>query len=213
MPPSLGVCTERLTDFLSSGRIHFHAAAQRGNLQQLGGLASAAQPHSGAVRCAPNAPHGLVLAGGAVRLQYSTEACNLLLRLLTSGSARAGTVVVVLRGLPGCGKSMLAKRMLQCARPEEAVVCSADDFFHEGAGVLSKRQQKREGIDRAAVYRRCFDTAKVWPIVFLPLYSQRRALSPRVALVPFVLTALGPARIATTLPPGWRGARLLPTLF
>jgi hypothetical protein len=44
--------------------------------------------------------------------------------------------VTVLRGLPGSGKSHVAGRreFVACGndRPEQAVICSADDFFQEG---------------------------------------------------------------------------------
>ena len=81
--------------------------------------------------------------------------------------------IVVLRGVPGSGKSALAKMIARAARRDDgidhdndeadatagAVLCSADLFFERGAGVLNRRERK--GLTRDEVYARCFDTRRL----------------------------------------------------
>lgn len=68
--------------------------------------------------------------------------------------------VVILRGLPGSGKShfaeLLRKRAAHTSR--HFVVCSADYFFERGAGKLNAKARKRVG-GPEAVYREVFDPA------------------------------------------------------
>lgn len=58
--------------------------------------------------------------------------------------------VVVLRGLPGSGKSTFTSWLR--ARVPECVVCSADSFFERGAG-----RPVKPGLTPKEVYLKCFD--------------------------------------------------------
>ena len=108
---------------------------------------------------------------GPQNLISETSSCPFIATSLgDSASSPASTptrvpvhLVVVMRGLPGAGKSSFV-RMLR-GRWEDAcgagvvvagpfVVCSADHFFEEGAGTLSKRKQK--GMGPLEIYRRCY---------------------------------------------------------
>jgi len=67
--------------------------------------------------------------------------------------------VVILRGLPGSGKSSFATLVTAVHETQgiPVVKCSADEFFEGGAGVLRKRDT--EGMVPADIYRKCFSTS------------------------------------------------------
>jgi len=71
--------------------------------------------------------------------------------------------IIILRGLPGSGKSSLANtlRMKPNSEDDDTVICSADSFFTNGAGLLNNRDKKRliaEGVD---IYSHVFSTTKL----------------------------------------------------
>jgi predicted kinase len=84
----------------------------------------------------------------------TTPAQELFQRRL-EGDDSAQRLVVLLRGLPGSGKSTVAAML--SAADHDVVVCSADKFFEEGAGKLRRRAMK--GMTTQEVYLECFDRA------------------------------------------------------
>ena len=74
----------------------------------------------------------------------------MLRRVLAGEAAAEHCCVVVLRGLPGSGKSHVAELLLQHGGEH----VSADNFFYEGAGRLTRKKTK--GLTRDEIYAQCF---------------------------------------------------------
>ena len=74
------------------------------------------------------------------------------------GSGRAPTVVVM-RGLPGSGKSSLVQAIAQAA--PAAMIASADDWFSNGADIRPQTLRQAGLRTREEVYRFCFDAKKL----------------------------------------------------
>lgn len=67
--------------------------------------------------------------------------------------------LVVLRGLPGIGKSHLARLLSARLGSSSSRICSADAFFQAGAGVLSAREMK--AMSPEEIYNKAFDVQKL----------------------------------------------------
>jgi predicted kinase len=102
--------------------------------------------------------HGQILEGGRV-LWFSKGAPTLpsqcLRRAIMGEHDKERRLVVILRGIPGSGKSTFASQMAS----EWGAKVSADEYFERGAGVLSKRQLKE--MSASEVYAACFDVKKL----------------------------------------------------
>eukprot|EP00750_Incisomonas_marina_P017637 INCI230.1.p1 GENE.INCI230.1~~INCI230.1.p1 ORF type:complete len:2272 (-),score=342.75 INCI230.1:39-6854(-) len=120
--------------------------------------------------CAQEIPVGRIVRGSfnwiGARFRQSSAAMRLRVlmgldpqAICRTGAGSAGTVII-LRGLPGSGKSRFAELMRQRAAHAltHFTVCSADHFFERGAGLLNAKAQKRAG-GPEAVYREVFDQA------------------------------------------------------
>ncbi|XP_037082447.1 uncharacterized protein LOC119103101 [Pollicipes pollicipes] len=115
---------------------------------------------------------------------------------------RTSKVLFVMKGLPGSGKSHLAKRILQ--RYPDAVLCSADDFFMKDGRYEFERDQlpaAHEACQRRAERACCeqrahlvVDNTNVRDWEWRP-YARHRAASP-------VRAAAGGARHAVAPRPG-----------
>jgi len=90
----------------------------------------------------------LILNG--VRFGSHVSAQALRLKELVSAKVKHPTVII-LRGLPGVGKSWLAKKLKQVSR---GVIVSGDHYFEEG-GMLNRKQLK--GLTLEEIYEKAFD--------------------------------------------------------
>merc|ERR1712139_292579 len=90
------------------------------------------------------------------RIQWHSDASSIaehsLRERLEGFNGTGPPLVVILRGLPGSGKSTLCSMI--CAADKETKVCSADNFFAAGAGVLRRRELK--GLTDREVYQKCW---------------------------------------------------------
>ena len=80
-------------------------------------------------------------------------------RRTTKVLSPSAKTVVVMRGLPGAGKSTLARRLLAAARDagRAAALCSADAYFESGAGATGAARRALKGLSKDDVYRATFD--------------------------------------------------------
>jgi len=104
--------------------------------------------------------HGQILTSGVQFFQNDGDligdvapALRCLHSLLSGEDTSEKRVCVILRGLPGSGKSSLAS--LLCSGTDGARHVSADHFFEQGAGRLNGRERK--GLSADEVYARSFD--------------------------------------------------------
>lgn len=80
--------------------------------------------------------------------------------------ARGGWLCIIMRGLPGSGKSTLTRKLLHAWAATYGTYtaqCSADSFFENGAGLSRRRLQELASAPGApsSVYRLVFDRGKL----------------------------------------------------
>ena len=75
--------------------------------------------------------------------------------------------VVIVRGLPGSGKSTLCSLLARAASEsvhsgvDTVRIISADNYFYLGGNVLSRKQIKKLELSKDEVYLRCFDVSRL----------------------------------------------------
>ncbi|KAL6062134.1 DNA repair exonuclease SbcCD D subunit [Balamuthia mandrillaris] len=80
-------------------------------------------------------------------------------------------MVIILRGLPGSGKSSIVSALKQKLSPssqedEESgkqaiAICSADEYWQRGGGRYNKRELKRLDMSQQEIYLHCFDANRL----------------------------------------------------
>lgn len=148
--------TRRVTDKsmlrLSEGSAPSTSGTQR---------AAAASTAGGPTSCSGCHFHGRVLPCG-VHASSSEGLVEWDPSVLADGDPIARADVIVLRGLPGAGKSTLSTALRDWYG---ATVCSADEYFERGAGLsardLKKLSQEAGSRSHASVYHLVFSEQKV----------------------------------------------------
>ena len=100
-------------------------------------------------------PHGIVEPNAICWLQTILEPPQQCFRDLITRNTIDVPLAIIIRGLPGCGKSELSKFIAQ--KVEQAVICSADKYFAQGG--LSKRKFKKANMTTEEFYKETFEPA------------------------------------------------------